>query len=171
MIEYLLARYHEIPSYIYEMLLSIFCFVSVLFVTLKGRRAWREVFRLMLAEYIFILYCSTIIFREFKEQPLVKITPFWSYGMPELYVEKLMNLFAFMPIGMMVWLAWKNTRWWKAMFLGLFLSLNIELSQLILKCGCCETDDLIMNTIGCLFGYTAIATASISWKRSICFLN
>lgn len=47
----------------------------------------------------------------------------------------------------------KNKIWWKVALIGLVFSSFIELSQLVLKRGLCETDDVIHNTVGCVVGY------------------
>ena len=57
---------------------------------------------LLLAEYIFLLFCSTVIFRVTGETRQYDFHPFWSYDRPELLVENIMNVVVFVPVGLML---------------------------------------------------------------------
>jgi len=88
----------------------------------------------------------------------VELTPFWSYeairnGAYAMLPETVMNMIVFIPIGLMVALAFKQVVWKTVLMVGVGLSVSIELLQLLSKKGCCETDDVIHNTIGCAIGY------------------
>lgn len=61
-----------------------------------------------------------------------------------------MNLVLFVPIGLM--LRGVIDSCWKVVAGGCFLSLSIEVQQLLFRKGLCETDDLIHNTLGALIG-------------------
>ena len=60
----------------------------------------------------------------------------------------------FIPIGVMMSLTSKRVAWWNMIVTGVGLFLGIELLQLNMMRGLCETDDIIHNTIGCLIGFT-----------------
>ena len=85
-------------------------------------------------------------------------TPFWSYARVKhigsrIVQENLMNVIAFMPIGIMLKLYWSRIMWWHAAIAGCLFSLAIEFMQYYFDRGQCEIDDVIHNTIGCIVGY------------------
>ena len=51
------------------------------------------------------------------------------------------------------------------MFIGFELSLMVELSQLILKVGSCDVDDVLLNTLGCCLGYGLYRL--LKWHRRV----
>ena len=48
-------------------------------------------------------------------------------------------------------------RWWKLLLCGLFVSLLIELMQLVSLRGMFDLDDLMNNTLGALLGWLCFA--------------
>lgn len=64
---YLVSLIDDVPLYVYEGLLSVFCIGTALLLAFKGKRAWRGVAKLLLVEYVFLIYCSTVLFRAAKE--------------------------------------------------------------------------------------------------------
>lgn len=62
------------------------------------------------------------------------------------------NIGMFLPVGFFPALLWKRITWWKALFIGFFLSLSIETIQFFINRGT-DLDDLILNTLGALIGY------------------
>ena len=115
----------------------------------------------LLAEYVaLLLYFTVFMWRRTKEYEYV-LVPFWSYramlaDTRVLMQEVAMNIAVFIPIGFLAGIAMKSVTWKKVAITGLAVSLTIELLQLILKRGCCETDDVINNTLGCLMGYVIL---------------
>ena len=64
------------------------------------------------------------------------------------------NIFAFVPFGALLpVLPRRKVGFWKTVLLSLDLSLCIEVSQLILRAGSCDVDDIILNTLGGCAGY------------------
>ena len=62
--QYVISLYQDIPLEVYEGLLSIFCIGLVVFVAWKGFKiGLRYSVALLLIEYIFLIFCSTVIFR------------------------------------------------------------------------------------------------------------
>ena len=101
--QYIISLYKDIPQDVYEGLLSVFCLGVVLFVAIKGIRSglrWSSV--LLLIEYIFLLFCSTVIFRLTGETRQYDFHPFWGYDRAELLVENIMNVIVFIPVGMIL---------------------------------------------------------------------
>ena len=73
----------------------------------------------------------------------------------EIIEEILMNIVMFIPVGILVAIYSKgnsaNVK--KPLLVGFLISFIIEILQLIFCKGCCETNDIIHNTIGCVLGY------------------
>ncbi len=64
-----------------------------------------------------------------------------------------MNVFVFLPVGLLIGTGFPKWPWWKAIGFGCLFSISIELLQFILKRGFSEVDDVIHNSLGCIFGY------------------
>lgn len=155
--------FHElidvVPLGVYEVLLFVFFASIVCFITFDGiKKGWRKVVITLLVEYSFVLYCATVIFRMSNQVRRFKLTPLWSYtaisdGVNTMIPETVMNIVVFIPFGLLMGLAFYGANWKKVIFAGTALSLSIEFSQLLFKTGCCELDDIIHNSIGCLVGF------------------
>lgn len=166
--QYIISLYKDIPQEVYEGLLSVFCLGVVLFVAFKGLRTglrWSSV--LLLIEYIFQLFCSTVIFRPTGETRQYDFHPFWSYDRPELLVENIMNVIVFIPVGLLLGSAFKQMTWWKALLIGCSISVTIEALQFWFMKGFSELDDVMHNTLGCLIGYGEYAVARYEYERII----
>ena len=166
--QYIISLYKNIPQEVYEGLLSVFCLGVVLFIAFKGLRTgfrWSSV--LLLIEYIFLLFCSTVIFRPTGETRQYDYHPFWSYNRPELLVENIMNVIVFIPVGMILgsllrvkaswlpngsWLMVKGS-WLMVAIIGCGISVTIESLQFFLMRGFSELDDVMHNTLGCFIGW------------------
>ena len=178
--QYIISLYKDIPQEVYEGLLSVFCLGVVLFVAFKGLRTgfrWSSV--LLLIEYIFLLFCSTVIFRPTGETSQYDFHPFWSYNRPELLVENIMNVIVFIPVGMILgsllrvnygsrlrvkgsWLP--NGSWLMVAIIGCGISVTIESLQFFLMRGFSELDDVMHNTLGCMIGYILVKGSRLMVK-------
>jgi glucan phosphoethanolaminetransferase (alkaline phosphatase superfamily) len=152
--QYIISLYKDIPQEVYEGLLSVFCLGVVLFVAFKGvRTGFRWSSFLLLIEYIFLLFCSTVIFRPTGETRQYDFHPFWSYDRPELLVENIMNIIVFIPIVLLLGIVFKQMTWWKVLLIGCSISVTIEALQFWFMKGFSEVDDVMHNTEGCLIGW------------------
>lgn len=152
--QYIISLYQDIPLEVYEGLLSVFCIGLVVFIAWKGfKTGLRYSAALLLVEYIFLLFCSTVIFRATGETRQYDFHPFWSYDRPELLVENIMNVVVFISVGLLLGIAFKQVTWWKALLVGCGISVTIEALQFFLMRGFSEVDDVMHNTLGCLIGY------------------
>lgn len=156
--QYIISLYKDIPQEVYEGLLSVFCLGVVLFIAFKGVRTglrWSSV--LLLIEYIFLLFCSTVIFRPTGETRQYDFHPFWSYNRPDLLPENIMNVVVFIPVGVLLGFMFQGSRfkmtWWKALLIGCSISITIEALQFFFMKGFSELDDVMHNTLGCILGY------------------
>ena len=71
-----------------------------------------------------------------------------------LFTNIFGNVLGFMPYGFVLPVI--NRRMRNGFFIilsGFSISLTVEVIQLITRAGCFDVDDLILNTLGVLFGY------------------
>lgn len=155
--------FSSVPIYISEGLLSVLCFGVVALILWKGKRAFNYIAHLILTEYLILLYCATIFFRTPKDYPEYHYTLFWSYDHSNFEVQYVMNVLVFIPIGFLIGCFGKYT-WRKAILLGFFFSVSIELLQLILKSGFSELDDVMHNTLGCIIGYGLYSLMRVGYE-------
>lgn len=167
---YVISLYQDIPTEVYEGLVSVFCLGAVAFFVFWGfRKGFRYSARLLLIEYEFLLFSSTVIYRMGSETRKYDWHPFWSYraieeGRGALIPENIMNVVVFVPIGLLLGIGFSKWSWWKAIGTGCLLSVSIEAMQLMFKRGFCEVDDVIHNTLGCIIGYILV-------KGSLCMVK
>lgn len=106
--QYFVNLYKDIPVEVYEGLLAVFCICTVVsLVTLGIKKGLRLSAGLFLIEYIVLLFCSTVFFRQSAESRGHNFLPFWSYtaiqeGRAELLPENIMNVVVFIPIGILL---------------------------------------------------------------------
>lgn len=132
-------------------LCAICCMLQVLFTERK-----KYISHYLLTEYVFLVLCLTVICRKKGELEQFFPIPFYDYGSQEFGIfgaEMLMNVLMFVPVGLLFSLSFRSLRWQHVAYMGFLISVTIEFFQWILKCGSCETNDLINNSIGCLLGY------------------
>ena len=162
--------FQRIPGLVYEGVLSTLLIGIVLTSSfLKARIGLRFLANLLLIEYIFLIYCSTVIFRDIKETPLYKPISFDTYkdifereGMhvaPEIFF----NVLFFVPIGILLCGASKCMKWWHVLLTGCGISISIELLQYFLKRGTMEVVDVILNSLGCTIGVMIVAIIEEIW--------
>lgn len=66
----------------------------------------------------------------------------------------IFNILMFIPLGFVMPLLFKKCeKFYITYFLGLCMTISIEVLQLISKRGIFEIDDIINNTLGCMIGY------------------
>ena len=145
-----------------EYVLSSFLVLSVAIVigmlVMKGHWAKRFVLGALLAEYYFLVLCSTVICRASHGERHIELIPFWNYldiwnrvDYPGDLIEVLLNIALFVPIGLLLGGLGFKTK--KILLLGICLSGIIEVSQFAFCKGLCETDDVMHNSVGAFLGY------------------
>ncbi len=107
------------------------------------------------------LYTGPVVTRSFSYVNLIPFRVFQDnyYAITELnfwqpfIINFLGNICIFIPIGFMIPLLWgRFNRFWKVAFIGLSISLFIEITQLS-QARSSDIDDLWLNTVGSMFGY------------------
>ncbi len=157
--DYVIILYNDVPVEIYEGLLSLFCLGAVILFAIKGiKHGLRSVAGLLLVEYVFLIYCSTVFFRPVSEGKKYDFHPFWSYvairdGGSELIAENIMNVLVFVPMGFLLGMVFRKISLWKIIIVGFCMSMSIEALQFFFHRGVSEVDDVMHNTLGCMIGY------------------
>ena len=160
--QYIISLYQDIPQEVYEGLLSVLCVGTTLFIAWKGfKTGLRYSAFLLLVEYVFLLFCSTVIFRTPGETRHYDFHPFWSYDRPELLIENIMNVMVFVPVGMILGFRIQDSSFTirKALLVALMgcsISVTIEALQFFFMRGFSEVDDVMHNTVGCIIGYILV---------------
>lgn len=82
-------------------------------------------------------------------------------GVYTVFMNLAGNIIAFVPFGLFLpFLSGKNRSFWKVTLLSFEVSLVVELIQLVTRVGCCDVDDMILNTLGGMLGYLCF---KITW--------
>lgn len=166
---YVTNLYRDVPSYVYIGMLVTFSLGIVIAILLKGRRySWQYIVGLLLAEYVMLIFCSTVVYRKISESVKFDYTPFWSYkaiqgGREDILLESIMNVIAFVPVGVLLWLLFRSRKLWQALAVGMGISVMVEMLQYVLKRGFVEFDDVFHNTLGCLIGIMIVALLRGIW--------
>ena len=165
-----------VPHAVYIFLLAFFCIASLILLSFYGiKKGWRYILAFLLVEYVILIYSSTVFFRETQIKRSFNYIPFWSYERSDLYVENIMNIIFFIPIGFIlgtiIRIKASHRYWIIAVLLGSCLSLGIEMLQLLFMKGFSETDDIIHNTTGCILGYGLSILVNHGYERLICYRN
>lgn len=166
-----------IPLEIYWILIGLFLIGLLVLIWWKGYRlGLHYCSSLLLAEWIFLIFCATIIFRETDTERRYNLIPFWSYFdygkqsyFMEMFGENILNSLLFVPIGFLAGCGLYRMTFKKVLFLGGGFSVFIELLQFVFKKGFCETDDVIHNVIGCIIGYFIYRL--ILWGKCVNVMN
>lgn len=156
--QYIINLYQDIPQEVYEGLLSIFCIGLVVFIAWKGfKTGLRYSATLLLIEYIFFLFCSTVIYRTTSELRKYDFHPFWSYDRSDLLIENIMNVIVFIPVGMILGsLLRVKGSCLVVLLIGCSISITVESLQFCFMRGFSEVDDVMHNTLGCILGYILV---------------
>ncbi|MBQ9375163.1 MAG: VanZ family protein [Ruminococcus sp.] len=147
-------------------IVSVFClslFVFMLFYIFDKLKLSQMISLSIIPPYILLILVLTIFIRLPNNEVTYEFMPIWSYiemikyKRVDLLIDNLFNLCIFVPLGFLVMSSFSpKKKEWRAfrilLLLTLLFSLSIEISQLITRHGCCETDDIINNLIGSAIG-------------------
>ena len=111
----------------------------------------------LLVGYAFFALAITVLDREpfigthFQPQLL------WSWSVPRLRDQIIMNVVGFMPVGFLLastlrGICGNDRSMWLAIPLAALFSLSIELLQLVTSRGLFEFDDILHNSLGTVIG-------------------
>ncbi len=122
---------------------------------------WKKWRIAALVAYVFFIFSVTVLSRRPFIGNHVELRAFWSWSIPRLREEIIMNVVAFIPVGFIGGSLWK----WKIIPVAAGLSLCIEMIQLLTKTGLFETDDVIHNTVGAVIGFVFYTLMKLIGKR------
>lgn len=149
--------------------------ISVVIMSLLRRRSQRVVGWIGVAVSIWTILFFTVVGRTSESAETTSLVPLISFyyakRQPELYREIFFNVLLFIPLGLTLPFALfgeARRRILLTAVTGSVISLLIECSQLVFVIGKCETDDVIMNTLGVLIGCTAYRVHGKMRKRVRC---
>lgn len=76
------------------------------------------------------------------------------------------NVLAFMPLGIMIPVSFPEVnRWWMILLHSFWLSLCIELFQLVSHFGAFDVDDILLNTLGSLLGFVGFLLIRFVYRK------
>ena len=136
-------------------------------------RAKKEKYALWVGRVLFFIYlaglCYFLFFAEnygriigtenyrYNLVPFREIERFWKYreelGIHTVY-NLLGNVLIFVPAGFFIPILWKIKRGFVfTVCMTLWMSLTVEMIQLLSRVGSFDVDDLLLNTLGGILGY------------------
>lgn len=100
-------------------------------------------------------------------QEIKRFILYWEQvGIESFIVNIVGNVLAFAPFGYLLPLLQKKYRsFFKIMLLSFLFSLAIETTQLVLKVGIFDVDDLLLNTLGGILGYVVFVISHAFYRR------
>lgn len=116
---------------------------------------YRKVIIIISTVYVWALMYMAIGARRIGSVRNIDFIPFNEEG-GFIYIVfyAIINLLIFLPLGMLLPELFRKMRKIKnTVWVGFTLSLCIEVAQYVLACGDSQTEDIIMNTLGCYVGY------------------
>ena len=159
-LKYAINCFCDIPANVSIGLLVVFCVGVVLLLAFLGfKKGIKWLAGLILLEYLFLLMSVTVLFRPVQAERNFDMIPFWSYrtirdgGHELLLTQMIMNVVAFIPIGLLLGISFPSIKGWKVLLIGGAFSLLIETLQFFLRRGFAEFDDVWHNVVGCMVGY------------------
>ena len=157
--QYIVNRIQDIPTNFLVGMVLLFLVGTVCFLALRGfKKGMRWSAMLLLAEYSFWIFYSTVLARPVMAVRKHLLIPFWNYqdlsGENYLFLTQvILNIVLFIPVGFLLGCAFGRMKWWKVLLIGGGFSVLIETLQFILKRGYAELDDIFHNVLGCMIGY------------------
>ncbi len=144
-------------------------FYAFMEIWFRNQKIWKVVNRLLAVFSILVILYLTVVKREAGDKG-VSLTPFITFQLakiePELYRSMLMNVFLFVPFGLSFPYLFPEK--WKpagkvllTVLAGALFSAGIEAAQYYFHLGLTETDDVIMNTAGTVFGAFHLIAAEL----------
>ncbi len=153
-----------IPYIVYWILLAVLVVGFALILFSQQTQRAQKMARLIFVEWVALIFCSAVIFREARAERAISLVPLSSYFciaensyLKEVAVINLLNICMFLPVGFFLKCGYRSVTCKKVFLIGFIVSFFVELLQFTFSKGLCEVDDLIHNVAGCMVGY-AIAT-------------
>lgn len=155
---YFKSLYHSLPTLLFIILFLVLVVGISLAISSKRIRHKRSfIGLLLLLQYVILLSCITVVLRPAQDTHMFNFMPFWSYrafyeGQNAVMAEKIVNVALFIPIGVLLPVAFREIKWYNLLLISVLISISIEVMQFVLYRGYSEVDDVIHNTLGALIG-------------------
>lgn len=154
------AFYVQPMNQVYIETIAMYVIWTALMLLLRGKsRRIVSCIGVVCAVALIVLYT---IYRRGGSEEAVSLIPFISFinakTQPEFYRTMFMNMLLFLPLGLSLPFALSEKMKHKVLIsilCGLILSVLVEVLQYVFRLGRCETDDVLMNTLGVLIGVTS----------------
>ena len=130
----------DLNWYYYAIAVGLFVCVGLIW------KRWRIA---ALIAYVFFIIAVTVLSRRPFMGNHIELRPLWSWSVPRLREQVIMNVIGFIPVGIIGGSLWK----WKIVPIAAGISLCVELIQLLTKTGLFEIDDILHNTFGAAIGF------------------
>ena len=149
-----------IPSIVYWVLLVVLVVDFALILFSQKTQKTQKMARLILLEWVVLIFCSAVIFREARVESAINLLPLSSYFciaensyLKEVAVINLLNICMFLPVGFFLKCGYWSITCKKVLLAGFLVSFFVEFMQFTFSKGLCEVDDVIHNSLGCMVGY------------------
>jgi glycopeptide antibiotics resistance protein len=157
---YAFGAVSKIPYIVYWILLAVLVVGFALILFSQQTQKTQKIARLMLMEWVVLIFCSAVIFREARAERAINLVPLSSYFciaensyLKEVAVINLLNICMFLPVGFFLKCGYRSVTYKKVFLVGFIVSFFVELLQFTFSKGLCEVDDVIHNSLGCMVGY------------------
>ena len=142
----------------------LICYIIVICITIgclviikKKRCICVFLYYLLLAEFLTLIFSSTLFFRSKHSEHEFRPDVFDGYvecfRKEVVPYENILNIVLFLPVGYIICCLTRKYRFFITLCLGLTLSLFIESMQYVTRLGIFDLSDLLNNTLGTIFGY------------------
>lgn len=151
----------------------IICYFFVLMISMLGikflcKKKAGVLFLLLFSASITSILSMTVLGRKFHQTSSSLATMFETYRV--LFIERykyawyeiLLNILLFVPFGLIAKMAFSKRI---VCLMGLFISLFIEIIQLITGTGVFEISDLIHNTLGAIIGCSIYVLVQVPFRK------
>ena len=155
---------------VYVETIALYLLWMFFMVLLKGR-ARNHLARTTALLGLALILLYTVVGRGTADVRVISLTPFITFERAkaevELYRTMYMNMLLFLPLGLSLPFAFPQK--WKCKALlsavaGFLLSVGVEAIQYFFRIGDCETDDVLMNTLGMLIGISSFGIVCLVQK-------
>lgn len=125
--------------------------LAIIFSVLKKNRG-RRIALVLFFSYVGLVCYVTIFSREAGSRAGISFKLFETWGdLMIFHFNFIMNIVLFVPLGMMIPLAWKRG-FFLTCLIGLLMSLSIETIQYFTGMGYAQLDDVVTNLTGTIIG-------------------
>lgn len=133
---YVRALIKLVPIHVCIDLIILFIVALLICILFHIKRKRRFICAILLSEYLFLLFCAALLYRKTNSSIGCNLLPFWSYGEiikgdTTLILENCLNLFSFIPLGLMLSIFDKSYK--LTLILGVLISFSIETIQYLFK--------------------------------------